>query len=85
MIGIKNIYSIDKPLLMQDNLNLKTNNFRDEHPSVNIKAALAHHPIIQKEVDELKAKVPVNDQLVLLSFTLNFFFVSKCTGGLTHT
>ena len=36
----------------------------------NIKAALAHHPIIYREVDELLAKGTIDPSLVVLAFTL---------------
>ena len=35
-----------------------------------IKASVVHHPVIQKEVDELLPRVPLNHLLVVLAFTL---------------
>ena len=48
----------------------------------NKKAALAHHPIIQKEVDELLAKGATESSIGGVGFYLNVFVVTKHTGGL---
>ena len=46
----------------------------------NIKECIDHHPIIQKEIGELFAKVPLTmDGWCWL--LLNVFVVPKCTGG----
>ena len=47
-----------------------------------IMAAAAHHPIVQKEVDELLAKGPVEPSFGGAGFYSNVFFVPKCSDGL---
>ena len=42
----------------------------------NIKAAVAPHSIIQKEVDDLSTKVPLKHQLVVLVFTPSILSLS---------
>ena len=49
---------------------------------LNVKAAAAHHPIIQKEVDELLAKGVIAPSSGGAGFYSNVFVVSKHTGGL---
>ena len=48
----------------------------------NIKAAQAHHPIIQKEVDEQLAKDAIELSVGGSGFCSNIFVVPKHTGGL---
>ena len=48
----------------------------------NVKAAAAHHPIIQKEVDELLAKGAVEPSSGSAGFYSSVFVVPKYTGGL---
>ena len=48
----------------------------------NVKAAMAHHPIIQKEVDELLAKGVIEPSSGGAGFYSNIFVVPKYTGGL---
>ena len=48
----------------------------------NIKAAAAHHPVIQKEVDELLAKGAIEPSSGGTGFYSSMFVVPKCTGGL---
>ena len=48
---------------------------------LNIKAAAAHHPIIQKEVDELLAKGAIEQSSGGSGFYSNVFVVLKHTGG----
>ena len=48
----------------------------------NVKAAAGHHPIIQKEVDELLAKGVIEPSSGGASFFSSMFVVPKCTGGL---
>ena len=48
----------------------------------NIKAALAHHPIIQNEVDELLAKVTSEPLMGGTGFYSNVLVGFKCIGGL---
>ena len=48
----------------------------------NIKVAAAHHPIIQKEVDELLAKGVIELSSGCAGFYSSMFVVSKHTGGL---
>ena len=55
--------------------------FRDfQH--FNVKAAAAHHPVIQKEVDELLAKGAIEPSSGGAGFYSSVFVVPKCTGGL---
>ena len=49
---------------------------------LNVKAAAAHHPIIQKEVDELLTKGVIEPSSGDAGFHSNVFGVPKCTGGL---
>ena len=44
--------------------------------------AAAHHPIIQKEVDELLAKGAIEPSSGHVGFYSSVFVVPKCTGGL---
>ena len=48
----------------------------------NVKAAAAHHPVIQKEVDELLAKGAIEPSLGGAGFYSSMFVVPKHTGGL---
>ena len=48
----------------------------------NIKAAMAHHPIIQKEVNELSAKGATEPLTGGTGFHSNVCVAPKCTGGL---
>ena len=48
----------------------------------NVKVAAAHHPIIQKEVDELLAKGAIEPSSGDAGFYSSMFVVPKCTGGL---
>ena len=48
----------------------------------NIKAAAAHHPITQKEVDELLAKGTIELLSCDAGFLSSVYVVPKCTGGL---
>ena len=48
----------------------------------NVKAAAAHHPVIQKEVDELLAKGVIEPSSGGAGFYSSMFVVPKCTGGL---
>ena len=48
----------------------------------NVKAAAAHHPVIQKEVDELFAKGATEPSSGGAGFYSSMFVVPKCTGGL---
>ena len=48
----------------------------------NIKAAAAHHPIIQQELDELLAKGAIEPSSGSAGFYSNVFVVPKCTGVL---
>ena len=48
----------------------------------NVKAAAAHHPVIQKEVDELLAKGAIESSSGGAGFYSSMFVVPKCTGGL---
>ena len=48
----------------------------------NVKAAAAHHPVIQKEVDELLAKGAIEPSSGGVSFYSSVFVVPKHTGGL---
>ena len=48
----------------------------------NVKAAAAHHPVIQKEVDELLAKGAVEPSSSGAGFYSNMFVVPKHTGDL---
>ena len=48
----------------------------------NVKAAAAHHPIIQKEVDELLAKGVIEPSSGGAGFYSSMFVVPKHTGGL---
>ena len=48
----------------------------------NVKAAAAHHPVIQKEVDELLAKLVMEASSGGACFYSSVFVVPKCTGGL---
>ena len=47
-----------------------------------VKAAVAHHPVIQKEVDELLAKGAIEPSSGGAGFYSSMFLVPKCTGGL---
>ena len=47
-----------------------------------MKAAAAHHPIIQKEVDEQIAKGVIEPSSGGAGFYSSVFVVPKCTGGL---
>ena len=49
-----------------------------------MKAAAAHHPIIQKEVDELLSKGVIEPPSGGAGFYSSVFVVPKCTGGLQH-
>ena len=52
----------------------------------NVKAAAAHHPVIQKEVDELLAKGAIEPSSGGAGFYSSVFVVPKHTGGpLSHT
>ena len=44
--------------------------------------AAAHHPIIQKEVEELLAKGAIEPSPSGSGFYCNVFVVPKCAGGL---
>ena len=48
----------------------------------NVKAAAAHHPVIQKEADELLAMGAIEPSSGGASFYSGMFVVPKCTGGL---
>ena len=48
----------------------------------NVKAAAAHHPVIQEEVDELLAKGAIEPSSEGAGFYSSVFVVPKCTGGL---
>ena len=48
----------------------------------NVKATAAHHPVIQKEVDELLAKGAIEPSFVGAGFYSSMFVVPKHTGGL---
>ena len=48
----------------------------------NVKAATAHHSIIQKEEDKLLAKGAIEPFFVGISFYSSMFVVPKYTGGL---
>ena len=48
----------------------------------NIKTAMAHHSIIQKEVDELLARGSIEPSTGGTGFYFNIFVVLKHTGGL---
>ena len=48
----------------------------------NIKAAMTHCPIIQKEVDELLAKGAFEELCGGAGFHSDMFVVTKCAGGL---
>ena len=48
----------------------------------NVEAAAAHHPIIQKEVDELLAKGAIEPSSGGAGFYSSMFVVHKHTGGL---
>ena len=48
----------------------------------NVKAAAAHHPVIQKEVDELLAKGAIEPSSAGAGFYSIMFVVPKHTGGL---
>ena len=48
----------------------------------NVKAAAAHHPVIQKEVDELLAKGAIEPSSSGAGFYSSMFVVPKHTGGL---
>ena len=48
----------------------------------NVKAAAAHHPVIQKEVDELLAKGAIEPSSRGAGFYSSMYVVPKCTGGL---
>ena len=50
--------------------------------SFNVKAATTHHPIIQKEVDDLLAKGVNEPSSGGAGFYSSVFMVPKCTGGL---
>ena len=50
--------------------------------SFNVNAAAAHHPVIQKEVDELLAKGAIEPSSGGAGFYSNMFVVPKLTGGL---
>ena len=48
----------------------------------NVKVPAAHHPVIQKEVDELLAKGAIEPSSGGAGFYSSAFVVPKCTGGL---
>ena len=48
----------------------------------NVKVPAAHHPVIQKEVDELLAKGAIEPSSGGARFYSSVFVVPKCTGGL---
>ena len=48
----------------------------------NVKVPAAHHPVIQKEVDELLAKGAIEPSSGGVGFYSSVFVVPKCTGGL---
>ena len=48
----------------------------------NVKATAAHHPVIQKEVDELLAKGAIGPSFDGAGFYSSMFVVPKLTGGL---
>ena len=48
----------------------------------NVKVAAAHHPVIQKEVDELLAKGAFEPSSAVAGFYSSIFVVPKHTGGL---
>ena len=48
----------------------------------NVKVAAAHHPVIQKEVDELLAKGAIEPSSGGAGFYSSMFVVPKHTGGL---
>ena len=47
-----------------------------------MKATMAHHPVILKEVQELLAKGPIEALTVGSGFSSNVFVVPKCSDGL---
>ena len=47
-----------------------------------MKAGAVHHPIIQKEVDEVLAKGVIEPSSCGAGFYSSVFVVPKCTGGL---
>ena len=49
---------------------------------INVKVAAAHHPVIQKEVDDLLAKGAIEPSLGGAGFYSSMFVVPKHTGGL---
>ena len=53
-----------------------------DFPHSNVKAAAVHHPVIQKEVDELLAKGAIEPSSGGTGFYCSVFVVPKCTGGL---
>ena len=53
-----------------------------EFQHFNVKAAAAHHPVIQKEVDELLAKGAIEPSSGGAGFYSSMFVVPKHTGGL---
>ena len=54
----------------------------DNFKLFNTKAVMAHHPIIQKEVDELFGKGIIEPLMGGVGIYLNVFVVPKNTGGL---
>ena len=48
----------------------------------NVKATAAHHPIIQKEVDEVLSEGAIQPSSGGFGFYYSVFVVPKCTGGL---
>ena len=50
--------------------------------SFNVKVVAAHHPVIQREVDELLAKGATEPSSGGAGFYSSVFMVPKCTGGL---
>ena len=48
----------------------------------NVKAAAVHHPVSQREADELLAKGTIEPSSGGAGFYSSMFVVPKCTGGL---
>ena len=48
----------------------------------NVKAVATHHPVIQRQIDELLAKGVIEPSSGGAGFYSNVFVVPKCTGGL---
>ena len=48
---------------------------------LNVKAAMAHHPVIKKGVDEPLAKGAIESSTTGVGFYSNVFVVPGCNGG----